>query len=128
MYVGAACAGVKLEPHATLAEVTFVIEMPRAPWAEVICCGMGEDLHWCSQRWHVAWTSERALSTPHQARKAYLARVGHERPLNTNSCADQPRNKRRAHESCIEGTLHRISSVKRPNVKRPKLLQNDELL
>ena len=36
-----------------------------------------------------------------------LSRVGHERPLNTNSCADQPTNKRRVHESCIEGIKHR---------------------
>ena len=31
-----------------------------------------------------------------------LSRVGHERPLNTNSCADQPTNKRRVHESCMQ--------------------------
>ena len=36
-----------------------------------------------------------------------LSRVGHERPLNTNSCADQPTNKRRVHESCIEKIRHR---------------------
>ena len=53
---------------------------------------------------------------PHQARRRrrrsvthikperliYIRRVGHERPLNTNSCADQPTNKRRVHESCTK--------------------------
>ena len=32
-----------------------------------------------------------------------LSRVGHERPLNTNSCADQPTNKRRGHQKV---TMH----------------------
>ncbi len=31
-----------------------------------------------------------------------LSRVGHERPLNTNSCADQPTDMHRVHKSCIE--------------------------
>ncbi len=36
-----------------------------------------------------------------------LSRVGHERLLNTNSCANQPANKHRVHEPCIEGIKHR---------------------
>ena len=33
-----------------------------------------------------------------------LSRVGHERPLNTTSCADQPTNKRREREKCYPVT------------------------
>ncbi len=37
-----------------------------------------------------------------------LCRVGHERPLNTNSCASQPTDKRRVHKSCIEEIKRRL--------------------
>ena len=55
--------------------------------------------------WQNVCASRREM-LPTSSQKG-LSRVGHEIPLNTNSCADQPTNKRRVHESCIEGIRHR---------------------
>ena len=69
----------------------------------------------CYICWTRSVTPEREREMLPTSSQKGLPRVGHERPVNTNSCATQPTNKRRVHESCIEGIKHRRG------VKRPKL-------
>ena len=56
---------------------------------------------------NLRWASSREREMLPTSSQKGLSRVGHERPLNTNSCADQPTDKRRVHGSCIEGSRHR---------------------
>ena len=65
--------------------------------------GVAERLqHTCTVAMHAQPLEREREMLPTSSQKG-LSRVGHERPLNTNSCADQPTNKRRVHESCIRG-------------------------
>ena len=70
-----------------------------------VCMTLRNQFETTSNTFYHAYFREREM-LPTSSQKG-LSRVGHERPLNTNSCADQPTNKRRVHESCIEGIRHR---------------------
>ena len=120
-YTGAG-SGAQMVSKGIACVLVFSV-MPPHLRGYISICAFGWMSHSAVSQWAPCWNStiratlpamsagcgrrEREREMLPTSSQKGLSRVGHERPLNTNSCADQPTNNRRFFESCIEGIRHR---------------------